>query len=84
MSLLICVCLYHTAMFVPYSLVVTCWKMANLLALLYVNFFFVSVTFPYGVLDRVWYLIIWIPELCLLFYFEKYLNMRFSFKSIDK
>ena len=33
-----CVCLCHTVMFVPFSLVVTCWEIAVLLALLYVMF----------------------------------------------
>ena len=40
---------------VPCSLVVTCWEKADLLALLYVMFSCVFVTFPYGVLDWVWY-----------------------------
>ena len=30
----VCLCLFHTAMSVSCSLVVTCWKRANLLALL--------------------------------------------------
>ena len=51
------------------SLVVTCWEMAYLLALLYVNFSCVFVTFPCGFLGQVWYLIVSIPELCLLPYF---------------
>ena len=42
---------------------------ADLLALLYVMF---SVTFPYGVQGQVWYLIISIPDLCIL----PYLNTR--------
>ena len=39
------------------------------LALLYVMFNCVFVTFPYGVLGQVWYLIAPIPDLCLLTYF---------------
>ena len=52
------------------SLVVTCWEMANLLALLYVMFSCVFVTFPCGILGQVWYLIVSIPDLCLLTYFD--------------
>ena len=56
---------------VPCSLVVTCWEKAGLLALLSVMFSCVFVTFPYGVLDWVWYLIAWIPGFCILPYFAK-------------
>ena len=45
-------------------------KRDDLLALLYVMFSCIFVTFPYGVLDQVWYLIVLIPDLCLLPYFE--------------
>ena len=51
------------------SLVVTCWERANLLALWYVMFSCVFVTFPGGVLGQMWYLIVSIPDLCLLTYF---------------
>ena len=54
---------------VHYSLVVTCWKRVNLLALLYVIFSCVFVTFLCGVLGQVWYLIVSIPHLYLLTYF---------------
>ena len=47
----------HAFLSVPCSLVVSCWERADLLTLLYVMFF--SVTFSYGVLGQVWYLIIW-------------------------
>ena len=40
---------------------------ADLLALLCVMFTCVFVAFPYGVPGRVWYLIVCIPDLCLLF-----------------
>ena len=43
-------------------------KRADLLSLLYVMFSCVFVTFPYGVLDHVWNLIVSIPDLCLLPY----------------
>ena len=46
------------------SLVATCWERADLLALLYVLFYCVFVTFPCGVLGQVWYLIVSIPDLC--------------------
>ena len=43
---------------------------ADLLALLYVMFSRVVVTFPYSVLGQVWYLIVSFPDLCLLSYFQ--------------
>ena len=49
--------------------VVTCWERADLLALLFVMFSCVFVTFPYGILGQVWYFIVWIPDLCPLPYF---------------
>ena len=51
------------------SLVVSCWEIAGLLALLFMMFSGVLVTFPCGALGQVWYLIILIPDLCLLTYF---------------
>ena len=48
------------------SLVVTCCERADLLALLCVICSCVCVAFPYGVVDNVWYLIVSIPDLCLL------------------
>ena len=50
------------------SLEVTRWEMTGLLALLYVMFSCVFVTFPYDVLSQEWYLIVSIPDLCLLSY----------------
>ena len=58
----------HVFLSVPCSLVVTCWERAELLALLYVAFYRVFVTFPCDVLGRVWCLIVSIPDLCLLSY----------------
>ena len=63
-------------MSVSCSLVVTCWECTHLLALLYVMFssvFFVA--FSYGVLGQVWYLIVSIPDLCLLPYFAQLHNV---------
>ena len=59
----------HAFLSVHCSLVVTCWERANLLAILYVMFSCVFVTFPFGVLGQVWCLIVSIPYLCLLTYF---------------
>ena len=42
---------------------------ADLFALLCVMFSCVFVAFPYGVLCQVWYLMVLIPDLCLLPYF---------------
>ena len=52
-------------------LVVTCWERADLLALVCdVNCDFV--TFPLGILGRVWYLIVLIPDPCSLSYFNNH------------
>ena len=59
------VCLYYAVLFVPCSLVATCWERADILALLFVMFPCVFVDFPYGVPGQVWYLIVSIPDLCL-------------------
>ena len=59
-----------TVVSVPCGPVVTCWERADLLALLYEIFSCVFATFPYGVLCQVWYLIVWIPDMCLLPYFD--------------
>ena len=56
----------HAALSVHYNIMVICWEMANLLALLYVMFSCVFVTFPCCVLGQVWYLIASIPYICLL------------------
>ena len=64
------VCLCHTVLYVPCRLVDTCWGRALLLALLYVMFSCVFVTFPYDVLGQAWYLIVSIHDLCLLLYLD--------------
>ena len=45
------------------SLVVTCLEGADLFALLYVTFYYVSVALSCGVLGQMWYLIVSIPDL---------------------
>ena len=70
----VCVCLGHTVLSVSCSLVVTCWEIADLLALLYVMFSCVFDTFRYGVLGQVWYLIVSNPDLFLLIYFLEYFD----------
>ena len=57
----------HTVLSVPCILEVTCCERADLLALLYVMFSCVFVTFPYDVSGQVWYLIVLIPELAYFF-----------------
>ena len=72
-------------------LVVTCWERSDFLALLYVMFFLHSQithltqdtiwkTFPYGVLGQVRYLIVWIPDLCLL----HYLCLMYTYAKFDQ
>ena len=62
---------YDIVLSVRCSLVITCWERADLLALLCVIFPCVFVTFPYGVSIQVRYLIVSIPDICLLLYFYK-------------
>ena len=57
---------FHAVLSVHCSLVATCSERAGLLALLYVMFSCVIVTFPCVVHDQVWYLIESIPDFCLL------------------
>ena len=56
-------------MYVDGSLVITCWERADLLALLCVMVSCAFVTFQYGVLGQMWYLIVSYPDICLLPYF---------------
>ena len=44
-------------------LVVTCWEMADLLALVG-DVYCIFVTFPCGIQGQVWYLIVSSPDLC--------------------
>ena len=60
------VCFCYTVLIDPCSLVLACCERVVLLALLGVMGSCVFVTFQYGVLGQVWYLIILIPDLCLL------------------
>ena len=55
---------------VPRLLVIICWERTDLLALLFVMFPCVFATFQYGFSGKVWYLILSIPDLCHLLYFE--------------
>ena len=57
----------HAFLSVQCRLVVTCWERVKLLALLYVMLSCYFVTFPYGVLGQVWYLIV-LPSYLLLKY----------------
>ena len=73
MFFVICVCLCYTDWSVPCTLVITCWERVGLLALLILPC--VVVTFPYGVLGQMWYLIVSIPDLCLLSYLSPPLTL---------
>ena len=54
-------------------LVVTCWERADLLALVG-DHYCILVTFPFGILGQVCYLIVSFPDLCCLSYLK--LNMH--------
>ena len=62
------VCL--VSLFVHCSLFVICWERADLLVLLCVMFYCAFVTFRCGVFGQLWCLIVSIPHLCLLSYFN--------------
>ena len=51
-------------------LVVTCWERADLLALV-CGVLLQICHFPVGILGQLWYLIVSIPDLCTLTYFDK-------------
>ena len=67
-----CVCLSYTVLSVPFSLVVSYWEMADLLAILCVMFPYHSGTFPHGFSGKMWYLIASIPDLALFFSFKSF------------
>ena len=74
----------HAFLSVHCSLEVICWEGANLLGLLYVMFYCVFVTFLCGVLGQVWYLIVSIPDFCLLTYDDSVLLLHFlGFKILN-
>ena len=58
----------HTFASVHCCLLATCWERADLLALVG-DAYCIFVTFPYGILGQVWYLIVSFPDLCRLSYF---------------
>ena len=72
------VSLCYATLSVPCSLIITYWEKFDLLALLCVTFSCVFVTFSYGVLGQVWYLIILIPDICLHLYFESFVRTKLS------
>ena len=59
----------HVFASVHCCLVVTCWERADILALVG-DVSSVFVTFPCGILGQVWYLIVSIPDLCHLSYYD--------------
>ena len=61
-----------TGLSVPCSLVVTCWEgLTSWLSCMWYFLVFLSLSHNlYGVLCQVWYLIVWIPYMCLLPYFD--------------
>ena len=55
-----------SCLFVPCSLVVTCWERPDHMVLLHDMISCVFVTFQYGVLGQMWYLFVSITDLFLL------------------
>ena len=73
------VCLSGAVFTAHNSLVLTCWEKSDLLALWYMMFSCVLSLFPCGVLGQVWFLIVSIPDLCLLHYFNLEVINEFLF-----
>ena len=64
-------------------LVITCWERADTLTLVGdVLCMFVSI--PCGFLSQVWYLIVSIPDLCLLSYFHRFAELGLSYAKTSK
>ena len=85
MLVMSCVC--HAFTSVHCCRVVTCWERADLLAL-FCDVCCDSVTFPFGILGQVWYLIVSIPNSWCLSDFEAMLYIlevsSFSVKRMKK
>ena len=62
-------CVSHAFASVNCCTVVTCWESADLLALVG-DVYCICVTFPYRILGLVWYLIVSVPDLCRLSYYD--------------
>ena len=62
-------CVSHAFASVHCCLVVTCWERTDILALVG-DVYCIFVTFPSGILGQVWYLIVSIPDLCLISCFK--------------
>ena len=60
---------FYTVLSVPCSLVITCLERADPLALLCVMLPCVFATLSHWCLGQVWYLIVSIPDTCILLYF---------------
>ena len=74
-----CVC--HAVKSVHCRIVVTYWERADLLILVcavYCGFG----TLPYGVQGQVWYLIVLIPDICILSYFRDVVGKGSSFTRV--
>ena len=64
----------HDVLSVHCSLVVTCWEMDDLLALLYVVISCVFVTFPYGVFLSLSHMVSWVRcDIWFLIFFYKFI-----------
>ena len=70
-------CVFHAFVSVHCCLMVTCWVGLNSWLLFVMFNCVVFVTFPCGILGQVWYLIVLIPDLCRLSYFDKILGFWF-------
>ena len=82
-------CFFHLVFAMPLyasvymCLVVTCWERADLLALV-CDVLLRVCYFPIYILGQVWYLIVSIPDLCTLTYFDisiTYFCIGFSIKT---
>ena len=71
-----CLCYAVLSVSVPCSIVITCWKRADPLALLFVAFYCVLSLSYMGISVQVWYLVVSISDLCLPLYFPQTATKR--------
>ena len=71
-------CVSHAFASVHCCLVVTSWERADPLALVD-DVYCIFVTFSFGILGQVWYLIVSFPDLCRLSYFERAMDLLLRF-----
>ena len=77
-------CFMYVFVMLPCLFLAALWLLLGWYGLLCVVFSCVLVAFPCGVLGLVWCLVVSIPDLCLLLYFEKLdIFIKYLFNCVD-